>query len=378
MTELPDRVMEDSPLTTGNAGRSRPSSGRSNRVWQAVRTDIPFLLLIAAFILAVAALHVFTGVPRRYSLAGSYRVVGGWVLLYALLATVGNIMYRFFWLKESLLGVILWRGVASRLLAPVPTIAFLIIFLILPYWLRSFVAMKASIPDLLPFAWDERFFRLDRLLHFGTDPWRLVHPIVGYPLASTVIDFVYRLWFPVMWMTVIWQAWHAPRTDATRSQFLLSFAVCWTVLGVGLATLFSSVGPIFYGSVIAGPDPYAPLLDYLRSVAETHPLTAIGISQFLWTSYTDLEAIPLGISAMPSLHVSVAVLLTMLGFQTTRWLGCMYAVFAIFIFVGSIHLAWHYAIDGYVAAVLTIGIWRLCGTFARRWQGGSATSGAVA
>ena len=35
------------------------------------------------------------------------------------------------------------------------------------------------------------------------------------------------------------------------------------------------------------------------------------------------------------------------------------------IFLGSIHLAWHYAVDGIVAIAMALIIWRLAGWLAR-------------
>ena len=40
-------------------------------------------------------------------------------------------------------------------------------------------------------------------------------------------------------------------------------------------------------------------------------------------------------------------------------------VFALITQVGSVHLAWHYAIDGYLAALAIVPIWLLSGWIAR-------------
>jgi TRAP-type C4-dicarboxylate transport system permease small subunit len=58
------------------------------------------------------------------------------------------------------------------------------------------------------------------------------------------------------------------------------------------------------------------------------------------------------------MHVSIAVLLALLYFRIHRWLGWAAAGFAVIIMVGSVHLGWHYAADGYLSAALTIVIWK--------------------
>ena len=69
---------------------------------------------------------------------------------------------------------------------------------------------------------------------------------------------------------------------------------------------------------------------------------------------------------MPSLHVAIAVLTAMTLFKSNRVLGYIAWVYAFFIQVGSVHLAWHYAIDGYVGAILVVALWHLIGYLLRR------------
>lgn len=45
----------------------------------------------------------------------------------------------------------------------------------------SFGHMKALIPIIQPFAWDEALIAPDQALHFGVDPWRIA---LTAPLAT--------------------------------------------------------------------------------------------------------------------------------------------------------------------------------------------------
>lgn len=72
-------------------------------------------------------------------------------------------------------------------------------------------------------------------------------------------------------------------------------------------------------------------------------------------------------SAMPSLHVGMAILFALVGWAHHRLLGLALAVFAVLTLIGAVHLAWHYAVDGYVAALVVIVLWPLSGRLAA-WQ----------
>ena len=64
---------------------------------------------------------------------------------------------------------------------------------------------------------------------------------------------------------------------------------------------------------------------------------------------------------MPSMHLASTFCCVLLGLATRRWLGAVFGVFALLILVGSVHLGWHYAVDGYVAIIATCAIWRAVG-----------------
>lgn len=239
--------------------------------------------------------------------------------------------------------------------------------LLVVLFLNLFVAVKTAIPALHPFTWDPALFRADRMLHLGHDPWRLLRPLLNAPGAVRILDVLYALWFVVVMAVLLWQCWSSERR--TRCRFLLAFLLCWTVGGSVLAVIFSSAGPVYYGRVTGLPDPYRPLLHHLASMDSVHSLAALKIQRYLWESYTGAAVHSVqGISAMPSMHVSMAVLAALVGTERSRWLGGLLWVFAAGIFVGSVLLGWHYAVDGYAAVALTLGCWWVARLLTGRWD----------
>jgi hypothetical protein len=71
------------------------------------------------------------------------------------------------------------------------------------------------------------------------------------------------------------------------------------------------------------------------------------------------------------MHVAIAVLLALFGWRRHWLLGIGYSAFAVLVFLGSIHLGFHYAVDGYVAAAMVVAIWWVSGMIARRTAGSS-------
>ncbi|HET9582211.1 MAG TPA: phosphatase PAP2 family protein [Gemmatimonadota bacterium] len=241
----------------------------------------------------------------------------------------------------------------------VPAFVTLFLYAVL---MDTFVGIKGQIPALHPFAWDEAFMRLDRTLHFGTDPWVLLQPLVVAPMGTALLDRLYYIWFPVNLIILIAFAWR--HADRLRSRFFLAFFGLWILLGTAMAVAFSSAGPCYYGRVVTGPDPFAPLMAYLHRVDAVHPLTALDVQALLWDGYVGRERLVEGIAAMPSLHVAVPVLFTIVMWGIDRRLGVLFGVYTALILVGSVHLGWHYAIDGYVTLALVPAVWWLAGRIA--------------
>ncbi len=241
-----------------------------------------------------------------------------------------------------------------------------LILLLLPRFISLFTVFKTLIPVVNPYAWDPRFAEWDRWLHGGIDPWQLLQPVLGYPWISSGINFFYHLWIFVLYGILLWQAFSV-RDPRLRMQFFLTFVLVWSLLGGLMATLLSSVGPVYFGRVTQLVDPFQPLLDYLQAANEVAPIWALQLHDWLWRSHILGEYnFGTGISAMPSIHVAAAVMFALLGWRAHRLLGLALTLFAVIIMIGSVHLAWHYAIDGYVAAVLTYGLWRAAGWWVAR------------
>jgi len=212
-----------------------------------------------------------------------------------------------------------------------------------------------------PFSWDATFARWDPIVHGGTQPWKLLHPLIGYPFLTFVINVFYNMWFLVMYLVLFWQGFGL-RDARLRMQFFLSFFLSWILIGTLAAIVFSSAGPCFYSRIVKGEDVYRPLMDYLSSVNERYPIWALDTQEKLWEAYENSKISKYnGISAMPSMHISMMFIFVSVCWRRHRYLGIALSVFTVLIMFGCVHLGWHYAIDAYVAIVLTWFIWWFAG-----------------
>jgi hypothetical protein len=229
-------------------------------------------------------------------------------------------------------------------------------FVLFIFFFSTFTSMKTLIPNIHPFYWDTIFANMDKALHFGKHPWEILQPFLGYPIITASLNQVYNLWLPMVFIVLYWQLFSEDH-KYIRTQYFYSFVLTWMVGGTILAIILSSAGPCFFENVTY-KSTYAPLMNYLNTAYITHHIPALEVQNSLWQKYQDQKiALGAGISAMPSIHVATAFLFMLLGWSRNNILGCFFTIFYVLIFLGSIHLSWHYAIDGYGGTIVALFMW---------------------
>ena len=244
------------------------------------------------------------------------------------------------------------------------------IFIALTFYNKAMVELKPQIPFLNPFKWDETFMNLDRALHGGFDPWLLLQPVMGYPWITFLSSIAYDFWFVALFGSWVWFAFQKQATEL-RTRFFLSYMLIWWIGGGLLALAFSSAGPAYYSRIGLSPDPFTGLFAYLHAadahLAAIHPILRIWslpTQELLWNGYLG-KSDPFGISAFPSMHNGSAVLFALAFRNVSKFWGRFFTAYALLILLTSVHLGWHYAVDGYAAILISCACWWLSKPIAR-------------
>lgn len=211
----------------------------------------------------------------------------------------------------------------------------------------AFMWIKPLLNYHVPFRADPYLALVDREI-FGTDPWRLLSWLNNNPLAY----FYHRAWFGLMTLTLLTVLWKPASKE--KSALMLTYFFLWSVFGPLMHTLLPAAGPVFYERL-----GYGTAFSGLKSASETKQL-----ADYLWSIYIGGRFGPgSGISAMPSLHIATTVWIVLAVYLfARRWIVPTFLA-AILIFMLSVALGWHYAIDGIVGGAGAIGIWwmaRIC------------------
>ncbi|MCK0154653.1 phosphatase PAP2 family protein [Alcanivorax sp. S6407] len=325
-----------------------------------------FVGIVAAYILSV------------YGLTSTYDLpFNPFNSFYSLSLSLGTGVFLFYFLCFRIVRVVfskpdgnLWLAIASdikgyltvrRIAVAAP------ILMMMPLFFSAFTMMKNSIPVLVPFYLDPWLAEADRVLHFGIEPWRWLDSVLGSAFMAMAISFFYKIWFMIKYGMVCWQAF---RLDAgrEREQFLLALLLCWIVIGTFMALLLSSAGPCYFGLVYPDlVDPYAELMHKLQDANKVFPVFDLVAQDYLWKSYDGHYAVPFsGISAMPSMHLSMATLFLLGVWHMGAFWRWLFGVYLVLILAGSVYLGWHYALDGYVAILVTLVLWQISGFITRK------------
>jgi hypothetical protein len=347
----------DIPTAAATESLSRPEwRGLAARTGSAVRTALAaawrehrLLLCLALGYIASGGL-VLTAMGRRWPVQVTNRSFAlAWISMSAV------------WLGWQYLRSP--RQFRQAVTGPRVVGAILVAALLVPTQI-TFQALKQSIGPVIGFRADPLLHRIDVLLHGGM-AWTWFEPLLMNPSWVRVVDRLYMAWFGLLFVFFFWASWSSARV--LRQRALVAFLLMWIGAGTTTAWLASSAGPCYYGHVVAGVDPYEPLITRLDAIAsEQGELKARFNQKGLWElRRADEWGYFAGISAMPSLHVGVAVLFALVALQRSRVLGFVLTLYAAAIQIGSVILAWHYAVDGYLGALLAVLCWSVAGALVR-------------
>ena len=331
---------------------SAQSSGFARILVSAMREDLALLLIIGVYYLAIRIMFFLYDLPfppaSNFLKSGIFYIcsiiiiVGGGFIL-ALLRDRPPSPFAFVAIFSER------YRIRERLALALPALTGTALFL------PIFSAAKSAIPYINEFSYDQTFINMDVAIH-GDHAWKLIQPYIGYPIVTFLIAMCYHIWILLLYTGVpLVSGWIENKN--LRQRFLLSYTLCWIIIGTLMATMLSSAGPCFV-EYFHGYKTFKPLMDYLYEVDSVYHLNALEVQQALlrWREH-DEYGLGRGITAMPSMHVSIAFLFALLGFKLSRGLGFCLAAFLLVIMIGSVHLGYHYAVDGYASIVLTAGIW---------------------
>jgi len=219
--------------------------------------------------------------------------------------------------------------------------------------LAAYCNIKQAIPYIHPRLFDAELLALDAMLHGGWNPNLVSLAVVGTGWGTRALDIAYILWYPIKLAVIA--VFAISSNTLLRTRFFLAYFSMWMVGGL-LAVLIPSLGPIY---------------THPEWFAENEMPWARLIQGMLWSGYQQLMQTPQlfharvyeGIAAFPSLHVGLVALFALFLRHLHSTAGRFMWCYVLIMQVGSVHLGWHYALDGYVGVLLAYLLYRVAGCY---------------
>lgn len=348
----------ESPAVTAEVAAPAQES-RSRHIVHAVlaeaRRDAPLFLVVAIY---AASVGILCEALNRPSFFHPWVYMSAWVVglvallgLYVLVRELPHAVRADPSRPLQALGVRLKPHATPRFWSGV------LLFMSSGVFTGTFTSAKSLMSDVLPFHSDAWLAKLDAALFMGVDPWRVLQPVLGHPLVTRLIQNVYLCGWTALLIAMLAAVTFWPRLKDIRTRFYVIYFVAWIILGNIVAAAFLSGGPVYFAALTGDHARFGPLVQYL-SFSDGQLNSSVTLQHKLWTMYLGHHMeMGSGISAFPSLHVAMTTLFALTAFHIDRRLGWLMSALALVIFVGSVHLAWHYAVDGIFSAAFVLAVW---------------------
>lgn len=342
----------------------RNHSGTISQLYNAFRQFSLLYLLLGSYILLIVGFYTAGAFVPDIRMPRLYIRIAFWISLISALIYALSITLRLLKAGDPrpTLSLVqkLWLDCKGDRAARAANVIFLFLGMIV-----TFSTVKSSIPSMNPFVWDQWLIKADRALFGGYDAWQWTATMFGSDAALVSLNFIYNLWLVIVVGWIVWVAWLKNPELQLRSLYAMTLG--WFVAGNILAIWWSSAGPCFVDRLF-GDETYRPLLNMLyESHQRTGKVWALGGQDLLLFGHQQNVGAISGISAMPSLHVLFSVLMVCSTWRYGAAARIVSVLFATTIWIGSIQLAWHYALDGIVGALLAVLFWKIA-AFPARWS----------
>lgn len=228
--------------------------------------------------------------------------------------------------------------------------------------ISCFTVYKTQVVGSQGYHYDDLFIAWDRALFAGRDPWEVTHALFPSPAFTKWIDFLYHPTFLILLVSymvcIVLQS-----RPALRYTFMLSYLASFVFLGMVMAYQLSAAGPVFDGYLFGDGTTFGPLSETLVAQDKVAgPFVFLLGKDYLLRLYeAGASAAAGGISAMPSMHVVLAFLCAIGLLHVSRVLGVLATFYALIVWFGSVHLGWHYFVDGLVGLIALGVIWTIFG-----------------
>jgi|ETN07SMinimDraft_1059922.scaffolds.fasta_scaffold01392_7 hypothetical protein len=299
------------------------------------KLELAWIVPALAFTLANGVL-AYALLPASVNFASGLQVLPFWIMMTAGLLILRFIVKVFQMMFAGVENPA--RALAQWVVANAGLVAIIFLLMLLAWAnMMAFLYIKPVLNIFVPFGADPLLADIDKALFLGTDPWRLL----DWMNVNFANMFYHPGWFALMIIALMFL--FASPSSPEKTAMALSYFLLWSIVGPLVHTILPAGGPIFFERLGHG-DRFATLSPGDQTMRA---------ADYLWRNFSNGEFSPAaGISAMPSMHVTMSAWTVLCFYYFARSWWIPVAAISGYIALLSVALGWHYAIDGIAGAAL--------------------------